>query len=99
MAWGGLWTSKIHIVSCIFLSYDINIKSYQENTYEVVIPDPLVQRSFYPAPPQRATFGVDPDSAVFCEKHGVPLPILPSRVLVAIRAICARVAQRSGVIK
>lgn len=50
----------------------------------------------HPPLPKQVTFGIDPDSAAFCQKHGVPLPILPSRVLIAIRAVCARVAQKSG---
>lgn len=49
-----------------------------------------------PPLPKQVNFGIDPDAAAFCQKHGVSLPILPSRVLIAIRAICARVAQKSG---
>lgn len=53
-------------------------------------------RMLSPPPPEYVTFSVDPDWAAHCEKNNIPLPTLPSRDLIAIRAACARVANMSG---
>ena len=51
---------------------------------------------YSPIPRKCVTFKVNPDCAALCEEKGVPLPELPSRGLIGLRAACARVAHMSG---
>ena len=54
-----------------------------------------VLRALLPRPATCVTFKIDPDCVAFCE-NGTPLPELPSRDLIGLRAACARVARMSG---
>ena len=54
-----------------------------------------VLRALLPRPATCVTFKIDPDCVAFRE-NGTPLPELPSRDLIGLRAACARVAHMSG---
>jgi hypothetical protein len=56
----------------------------------------LLQRCS-PRPATCVTFKVNPDCAAFCKENDIALPELPSRILIGLRAACARVAHMSGV--
>lgn len=47
----------------------------------------------------RVTFRVNPDVEEACAKKKKPVPALPNRQLLAIRAACSRVAHISGAIE
>ena len=70
----------------------------QENTYNVVFDERWRRSLELHSPPPRkcVTFEVSPDCVALCEEKGVPLPELPSRGLIGLRAACVRVAHMSG---
>ncbi|KIY44176.1 hypothetical protein FISHEDRAFT_30452, partial [Fistulina hepatica ATCC 64428] len=47
----------------------------------------------------RVTFAVDPAVEAECRAKNIPVPALPSRDLIALRASCARVANISGAVE
>ncbi|KAJ6458837.1 hypothetical protein C8R47DRAFT_1162715 [Mycena vitilis] len=49
-----------------------------------------------PALPKRVRFEVDPEFAAACRAKDRPVPALPSPSLLAVRAVCSRVAHISG---
>ncbi|KAJ7657687.1 hypothetical protein DFH06DRAFT_1131465 [Mycena polygramma] len=51
-----------------------------------------------PPLPKRVRFAVDPEFAAACRTNGRPVPALPSPSLLAVRAVCLRVAHISGAI-
>ncbi|KAJ7584852.1 hypothetical protein C8J56DRAFT_892567 [Mycena floridula] len=73
----------------------VHDQSLQENTYNVKT---LVDEFFSltDAPPRQITFQISPKIQEECAALKVPLPELPSRTLLSIRAACSRVANLSG---
>ncbi|EDR00730.1 uncharacterized protein LACBIDRAFT_313190 [Laccaria bicolor S238N-H82] len=67
----------------------------EENTYEIVaVKDRLFKKMIGHI--ERVTFRVDPDVVAACRAKNIDPPSLPSPSLLAIRAVCSRVAHISG---
>lgn len=90
---------QVRPVKVLILSSQKLIGCLQEHTYDVCGPAAHPQCNFGGGPlPSRIVFKVDPSAEAKAAEHNVTLN-LPDPHLIAIRAICARVANMSGAIE
>jgi len=66
------------------------------NSYNVRASNPDYFFASSPPPRRRVKFEVAPEVVAACHVKGIPVPELPSRQLLAVRAACSRVAHKSG---